>query len=62
MKFKQGVEITTDDFWYDLFEGGYIKPDEILERSPDITKVENAIELIKRFKDTLEEKELINWL
>ena len=31
MKFKKDAEITTSDFWYDLFDGGYIKPENLLQ-------------------------------
>jgi hypothetical protein len=31
MKFKEDVEaVYTDNFWYDLIDGGYIKPKEII--------------------------------
>lgn len=55
MKLKEDAAVTTGDFWYDLFDGGYIKPEELLENSSDITKVNNAIKVLKEFRDTLEE-------
>jgi hypothetical protein len=45
------------DFYYDLFEGGYIKPQELL--SAGSTKVLYALDTIKEFKNLLEESGLI---
>lgn len=50
MKIKENVTIFTSDFWYDLFQGGYIKPEEILENESDIEDVKNAIKVILDFK------------
>lgn len=52
MKIKEGVEVGTDDFWYDLFYGVYIVPENILEDSRDIEKVKNAIEVLRDFHDS----------
>ena len=35
MEFKKNAKITTDDFVYDLFLGGYIKPADILVNDVD---------------------------
>ncbi|MEE3609390.1 hypothetical protein [Avibacterium paragallinarum] len=52
MKFKKNAKpIYTNDLWYDLFDGGYIKPSELLADKDDIEKVEQAIKLIKKFTD-----------
>lgn len=50
MKIKENVTIFTSDFWYDLLQGGYIKPEEILENESDIEDVKNAIKIILDFK------------
>ena len=47
--FKDGAIISTGEFWYDLVEGGYIKPEEILEPD-DAKKLKDAIEIIISFK------------
>lgn len=55
MKLKKDATVTTSDFWYDLFEGGYIVPEDLLENSDDINLVNNAIEVLKDFRESLEE-------
>jgi hypothetical protein len=51
MKFKKMKhQLYTDDFWYDLTDGGYIHPKDILEDQKDIDKINNALSLIERFK------------
>ena len=55
MKIRKNVSLTVDDFWYDLFEGGYIKPSDILEKKEDIEKVEKAIEVLKEFHNSVED-------
>lgn len=49
MKFKEKVEPKySDDFWYDLIDGGYIDPSELLEKS-DADKVKDAIKTLQEF-------------
>ena len=50
MKVKDGAFITVDDFWHDLFRGGYVKPENILENQDDIDAVKNAISVLKDFE------------
>lgn len=51
--------IWTSDLYYDLFEGGYIKPEDLLENEEDIDKVKQAILTINEFLDGAIDKELI---
>ena len=51
----------TSEFWYDFFDGGYIKPENYLVEA-DAKKVEEARKLVRDFRDLLEEKELIGML
>ena len=51
--------IWTSDLYYDLFEGGYIKPEDLLESEEDIDKVKQAILTINEFLDGAIDKELI---
>jgi hypothetical protein len=59
MDIKDGSSVTTGDFWYDFFEGGYIKPKELLESQEDIDKVTAARETIEAFKSALEAADAI---
>jgi hypothetical protein len=52
MKIKKNLDITTDDFWYDLTDGGYLKPEEILEDSQDVERVLDAIATLELFRDS----------
>lgn len=56
MQFKKDVHFSSDDFYYDLFEGGYIKPENLLENPDEIVKVKQAISVIEQFRDELEVK------
>ena len=51
--------IWTSDLYYDLFECGYIKPEDLLENEEDIDKVKQAILTINEFLDGAIDKELI---
>jgi hypothetical protein len=59
MEFKKHAKIKTDDFFYDLFLGGYIKPKDILVNDVDIQSVENAISVIREFYDYADEANII---
>ena len=59
MEFKKNVKITTDDFFYDLFLGGYIKPADILVNDVDRQGVENASSVIREFYDDADEANII---
>jgi hypothetical protein len=61
MKYKKGIKLSTDDFWYDLTDGGYIKPEEILEDPKDVEKIKAAIDTINRWKFEMEEKGIIEY-
>jgi hypothetical protein len=62
MEFKKDAEITTSDFWYDLFEGGYIKPEEVLVSEEDIKEVKAARAVLMKFFRAAEDKDIINYL
>ena len=59
MEFKKNVKIETNDFYYDLFLGGYIKPEKILENRDDIKRVQDAIDVIDDFYNSAEEADII---
>lgn len=62
MKWKKDVEIVTSDFWYDLTDGGYIKPSELLEDENEIKQVEQAIKVLKEFKRSAENEDIIQYM
>lgn len=61
MKFKKNAMIETSDFWYDLLDGGYIKPEELLEEAEDISIVEEAISILLEFYESAEAQEVIEF-
>lgn len=60
MKLKQGTlePVVTGEFWYDLFDGGYIKPENFLDEN-SAKKVYEAIKILQDFQQLLEDNELI---
>lgn len=56
MEIKKGLEISTDDFWYDLTIGGYLDPDEICANKVDAERVKQAIAIIRDFETSCEEQ------
>lgn len=56
MEIKKGLEISTAEFWYDLTDGGYIKPEEICVSKADILLVRQAVEIIRDFQKSCEEQ------
>lgn len=61
MEFVKKAKIVTDDFWYDLFDGGYIKPEKLLKNQKDIDEVKNAIEILTDFRDSAEDSDIIEY-
>lgn len=62
MKTKEREPMPTDDFYRDLFVGGYFKPDDFLEDEWDIFVIKKSIERIEEYKRTLEQNNLIELL
>lgn len=54
--FKEGVEVYTEEFWYDLTDGGYIKPENVLADEEQIAKLDAAIELVRSFERAIDER------
>lgn len=50
---------TSNGFWYDITDGGYITASEILSNKYQIKSVNDAINLLHNFKDSLMEAEII---
>ncbi len=56
MKLKEGLTNSTQDFWYDLTDGGYLDPEEMCANSKDAERVIEAIAVIKEFQEACEEQ------
>jgi len=56
MKIKKGLAVSTGDFWYDLTDGGYLKPEEICENAIDAKRVVEAIEILMDFQQSCDEQ------
>jgi hypothetical protein len=61
MKIKENAkQFSTQDFFYDLFSGGYIKPADFLEMK-DAERVLEAMKTIREFEEMLEESGLMEY-
>lgn len=60
LELKQGEleTVCTDDFYYDLFKGGYFKPEKFLD-DVSVKKVREAINTINQYEALLEDNELL---
>ena len=59
MNFKEKAKtVASSETYYDLFDGGYIKPDLLLE-AEDAIKVKEAIKIIETFLDEARENGLL---
>jgi len=54
--FKEDVEVFTEEFWYDLTDGGYIKPENVLADKEQIAKLQAAIDLVRSFEQAIDER------
>ena len=54
MKLKDGLTITTTDFWYDLTSGGCLNPIRMLVDKEDAKRVKDAIATIQEFSAACE--------
>ena len=54
MCIKKGRRESTDDFWGDLFSGGYLKPKRMLINKEDINRVEDAMRVLREFQESCE--------
>ena len=49
----------TDDFYYDLARGGYLKPEDMLAREGEVAKVRNALQTLRSFEMALRGADLL---
>ena len=54
MEILKDLEVSTDDFWYDLADVGYLNPYAICAKLEDANKVADAIEVLEKFKQACE--------
>lgn len=53
-KAKDFCHIGTEDFWYALFDGGYVETEGILADKEQLEIVNEAVETLRQFKDQCE--------
>lgn len=57
MKIKKGKKIfLSDDFWYSLFDGGDVKPEELIVNQDDCSKVIEAMDILEDFKKSCDKR------
>ena len=61
MEFKKKSIISTSDFWYDLMEGGYVKPEKLLKDKKDVEAVLSAIKTLRDFQNSAESQEILQY-
>jgi hypothetical protein len=60
-KFKKDLEpCGSGDTWYDLTDGGYIEPKDILQDKDQLEILQNAIHTVRSFIWALEDADLLN--
>ncbi len=50
---------SSDGFWYDIGDGGYIDPAKVLADPEQVAKVTDAVKLLESFADAMEAADLI---
>lgn len=56
MRIKKNLKISTDGFWYDLTDGGYLKPEEICADKKDVIRIKEALIVLEDFRQSCEEQ------
>jgi hypothetical protein len=51
---KDFCQTGTEDFWYALFDGGYVETEGILSDKEQLKTVNEAVETLREFKNQLE--------
>lgn len=61
-KFKKEIppQGSSNEFWYDLTDGGYIKPEQILEDQKQLKIVNDAIKVLWSFQEALGEAKILH--
>lgn len=60
--FKENAEPqgSSDGFWYDITDGGYIEPSAVLSDVNQIKKLQEAINIVRSFELALKAECLLN--
>jgi hypothetical protein len=57
---KENVtQFGSSDFWYDIADGGYIKPEKVLSNLEQIEMLTKSIRIVRSFENMLEERDLL---
>ena len=60
-KLKKDLESCgSGDTWYDLTDGGYIKPRDLLQDENQVEILQNALHTVRSFIWALEDADLLN--
>jgi hypothetical protein len=49
--FTKGKKVSTGEIYYELFDGGRVKPEMLLHKPEEIEQLKTAIKLVKSFVD-----------
>lgn len=52
MKIKKTLEVSTNNFWYDLTAGGYLDPKDLCVNLRDAMKVREAIKIVQDYENS----------
>ena len=60
-KFKENAPVqgSSDGFWYDITDGGYVKPELVLDDEEQLQMLQDAIKLVKSFETALLSADLL---
>ena len=59
--FKKDAEsVSSSEIYYDLFEGGYLRPERFLEDPYQVQKVNDAVSTIEQYLHQLMSAELLD--
>jgi len=59
---KKYKQTASSDFWYDVFDGGYLNPEDFLESEKDIELVNNAKAVLKMYRNTIDKEGVVDEL
>jgi hypothetical protein len=57
-KLNEVAHLGSDDFYYNLFDGGYLDPEELLDNTEDAVRVREAMRVISEYSDLLSDIDL----